>query len=158
MKNPSPEPMGNLHPIQLVRLGVKELFIRANVPPDTERGTNPVECLVEVGTTSYDTDQKIIGVSLRLELGTNENDTEAPYAMRVELVGFFQVDEDRFPMEQLSHWTEHNAPLILYPFVREHAFGLSSRCGFRPLLLPLLEVPTFKIEKPPRRKKKTPVD
>ncbi|MEI8183848.1 MAG: protein-export chaperone SecB [Desulfomonile sp.] len=144
-----------LHPIQLVTLGVKELFIRSNVPPDMAVGAIAEKCSLKVSSTSYNKKEKKILVSLTLESGIDTKETEAPYAMKIELVGIFEVDETRFSAEHIPDWAMRGAPLILFPYLREHAFGLSSRCGFKPLLLPLLEVPTFKIDKPkqttPRR-------
>jgi preprotein translocase subunit SecB len=143
-----------LHPIQLVNLGVRELYIHSNRPPDVNIGAEPGECSMKISTTPYNSKDKRIAVVLTLESGIGADQSKAPYAMRIELVGIFEVDEAEFPIKHTSHWAKNNAPLVLYPYLREHAFGLSLRCGFKPLLLPLLEVPTFKIDKTPRIKKK----
>jgi len=144
------------HPIQLVNLGVKELFMRPNRPPDVTVTVDPKDCSIKVYSTPYDSKAKTIAVSLKLESGIEADKSKAPYAMKIELIGIFEVDEKQFPVEHVSEWAMTGAPFILFPYLREHAFGLSTRCGFKPLLLPLLEVPTFKIEKPkPPTKKKT---
>jgi preprotein translocase subunit SecB len=145
------------HPIRLVDLGVRELFIEAHVQPDVSIVAELASCSITVSHMPYDTEQKRIVVSLKLDLGSEEGKPKAPYSMRIELIGIFEVDEDKFPVEQIEDWAIKGAPLVLYPYLREHAFGLSSRCGFSPLLLPLVVVPTFKIEKtvkPTRRKSK----
>jgi len=143
------------HPIQLVNFGVKELFIRSNRPPDVTISAEPGECSIGISSTPYDSKEKKILVSLRLESGVEADKSKVPYSMRIEIIGIFEVDEAQFPVEHISDWAMKGAPLILFPYLREHAFGLSSRCGFKPLVLPLLEVPTFKIEKPkPIRKQK----
>lgn len=136
------------HPIQLIKLSVRELSIRSNVPPDAGLQADSESCSIKIGSTDYDDDQKVIIVSIRLESGTGSSDVEAPFEMEIELVGFFQVDENRFPVERLPDWARHNAPYILLPYLREHAYSLSARCGFKPLLLPLLELPTIKIQEP----------
>jgi preprotein translocase subunit SecB len=142
-----------LHAIQLLSLGVRELSISSNVQPSPDVGADTHSCSIKIGSTDYNRQEKTIGVSLRLESGTDPNETEAPFVMKIELVGLFQVDESLFPVEHISDWATQNAPFILFPYLREHAFGLSSRCGFQPLLLPLLEVPTFQIEQPKIKRK-----
>lgn len=156
MKTASKDTHARVHPIQLKSLGVRELSIISNVPPDREIEADVNQCSIRIGITDYDSKTKAIMVTLRLEYGTKRDDVDAPFTLKIEIVGFFEVDESQFPVQHISHWASNNAPLILYPYLREHAFGLSSRCGFRPLLLPLLEVPTFKLErpKPTRRKSK----
>jgi preprotein translocase subunit SecB len=154
MKKETSERRATLHPIQLVNLGVKELFLRSNRPPEVSVGPEPEHCSINVSSSSYDSELKRIAVSLKLESGIGADQTKAPYAMKIELVGIFEVDEAGFSVEHISSWAMNNAPLIMFPYLREHAYSLSSRCGFRPLLLPLLEVPTFKLEKTATKKKK----
>jgi len=143
------------HPIHLVSLGVRELFIGSNVTPDATISVEPDSCSITVASTPYDSKGKRILVSLKLEVGRETGKRpEVPYSMRIELIGIFEVDEAQFLVEHVDDWAMRGAPLVLYPYLREHAFGLSSRCGFKPLLLPLVEVPTFKVEKPKKPSKK----
>jgi len=156
MKKSTASGTAKFHPIQIVDFGVKELFIRSYRSPDVTVGAKIEECSIRTAARPYDSKGKTIAVSLILESGVDADKRKVPYAMKIEILGIFGVDESRFPVEHISDWATNNAPLILYPYLREHAFGLSSRCGFKPLVLPLLEVPTFKIEKPkPTRKKKS---
>jgi preprotein translocase subunit SecB len=139
-----------LYPIQLANLGVKELSIRAHVPPeggDVKIGLK--DCSIIAGHGDYDVQEKTIAVSLRLEAGGKEDDL---VTIKIELMGLFIVDEKRFPINRISEWASRNAPVILYPFLREHTYALTARCGFRPLTLPLVVVPTFKIDKPKQTK------
>ena len=62
---------------------------------------------------------------------------------RVEILGLFNVDDERFPIKSVHSWAKQNAPLILYPYLREQVFSLTSRAGFEGTLLPLFQVPTF---------------
>jgi len=143
------------HPIHLSKLGVKELFIESYVIPDATITVEPDDCFVSVTNTPYDSTTQRIAVSLRLKIGMDEDKSRIPYSMRIELVGIFQVDETQFPVEYIDHWAKNGAPLVLYPYLRDHAFSLSSKCGFMPLLLPLVEVPTFKIDKPGMSEKRS---
>ena len=152
MKNTDSEATPKLYPVRLINLGVRELSIVANEPPDIAIGANVQDCTIRIGTTNYDPENKTIQVSLVLESGTRLEEKNAPFKLRVELVGLFAVEESLFPVKHISDWATKNAPFILYPYLREHAFGLSSRCGFKPLILPLLEVPTLKIQEKPSKK------
>ena len=145
------------HAIQLIHLGVKELYIKSHIPPDTSIGIGNDTFSLTSGHGQYDKENKTIVVELKLESGTKEGEIEVPFSMRITLAGLFQVDEDKFPVEHILHWAGNNAPLILYPYLREHAFGLTTRCGFKSMLLPLLEVPTIRFSETPKpKKKKTP--
>lgn len=153
MKKNSTNATATIYPVQLISLGVKELSIKSNVQPDVDVEADASKCSIRIGSTDYDKKEKVIVVTLRLELGTSPNETDSPFTMKIELVGFFQVmDEIHFPIQHISDWANQNAPFVLYPYLREHVFGLSARCGFKPLILPLLEVPTFKIDKPKQPK------
>ena len=66
--------------------------------------------------------------------------------MRVVIGGVFKVDETKFAKADIDDWANRNAPFILYPYLREQAYTLTVRCGFPGIIIPLLEVPTFKIE------------
>lgn len=138
----------NLHPIQLVSIGVRELHITANEHPDVDTTSDSGDFFFSVGTSDYDPDTQSIGVGVRLEIGTDKCKCEepSPFILTIELVGTFDVDE-KFPVKHIDRWARNAAPLILFPYLREHAFALTARCGFKPILLPLLEVPTFKIVK-----------
>jgi preprotein translocase subunit SecB len=143
-----------LHPIQLIHLGVKELFIKSNRSPEIDVGLEPEKCVIHASAMPYDAENKRIMVSMRLESGINIDKTKTPYGMRIELVGVFAVDEANFDIKHIDSWAENGAPYIMFPYLREHAYSLSSRCGFKPLLLPLLELPTFQIQKPKTSKPK----
>jgi preprotein translocase subunit SecB len=136
------KPYSKLHGIQLVSVNVVELFIRANMNPDKNTAEEP-DLSLKSGHGEYDEGNKTIQVGLQLEYEMNE-DPKTPYSMRIELFGDFEVDEERFEKEHIGHWARRNAPMILFPFLREHAYALAIRCGFDPLILPLLQVPTLK--------------
>lgn len=136
------------HAIQIENVFVKELYIVANRPPSEQEGVDGGEFKLSVGHSEYDPEAKRIGVSVKIEVGladVEEEKTKLPFSMRIEIVGHFNVDEESFPIEHITHWARSNAPFILLPYLREHAYSLSARCGFKPMLLPLLEIPTFKL-------------
>lgn len=137
------DPEVKKHPIQLKALQVVELYIKVK-KPEPESSDYDKEFSFVIGRTDFEEDLGRIFVKAGLEVGLDEN-SSSPFELRVEVVGEFLVDAARFPTNRVEEWAEFNAPMILYPYVREHAFGLTTRAGIKPILLPLLEVPTFKL-------------
>ncbi|WP_069472432.1 protein-export chaperone SecB [Candidatus Marithrix sp. Canyon 246] len=129
------------HPIQLITLKVLELSIK--VIPESIQFEQPIveQFSLFHGCSEYNHEDNTIGVRIGVEIG--EELKEVPFKLRVEILGVFKVDENKFPLNFLEKWAENNAPLILYPYLREHVFSLSSRAGFDGTLLPLFQVPTF---------------
>lgn len=132
------------HAIQLVDLKVVKLQIEANFDVDQ---TIPDEGNFRFhnGTSEYNKDKKIVLVKIGVEMGEGVSENDSPFDLQVELLGVFEVDEEQFPIEHIGHWAERNAPLVLYPYLREHVHGLTSRAGYDGMLLPLFEVPTFNL-------------
>lgn len=141
------------HAIQLVSLRVVELAIKVDVtaPKDTELG----EFSIETASSKYNAEKHRINVKMRVVSG--ENDEDGPLQLKVEVVGVFKVDESAFPVDKIAHWADHNAPLILYPYVRENVYSLTNRAGFSQALLPLLEIPTFRVTAPSERVSQTQI-
>lgn len=133
------------HPIQLVHLKVTKLFIEPNLDVKQDLETDTGKFSLVTGHGDYDEEDKIITVSTGAKISSEDGDN--PFDLDIELLGIFEVDEDRFPLIHIEDWAKRNAPIILYPYLREHVYSLTTRCGFTGALLPLLEVPTFKIEK-----------
>lgn len=131
-----------LHAIQLESVKVIELFIKSNQRPETSIEVDSANFSMSSSASPYDNERKEIRVITSIEIGMEEK-PETPFSMRIRLIGNFRVDDTNFDTKLLPHWARNNAPMILYPFLREHAFALSSRCGFSPVLLPLLVVPTL---------------
>jgi hypothetical protein len=142
------------HPIQAIHIAPRELRIRAHTPPDLTFEYDETEFNLEVGHSDYFADQKKIQISTRVRMGTEDPELDAegdvtgiPFFLFVEVVGIFEVDESKFPADRIYEWANANAMYIMYPYLREHVFALTSRAGFRPLLLELLEVPLFTLAK-----------
>lgn len=132
-----------LHAIQLLSVETRELFVRLNGPIDNERASlYAKEIILNSAHSDFDKDEKTIHVGIRLSLGMEKEKT-LPVSMRIEILGTFIVNTDEFPVEQINNWADKNAPIILYPFIREHVFALTTRCGLPQIVLPLLQVPTL---------------
>lgn len=133
------------HAIQLVALKVLELSIKANPEVEDPHSQQIGEANLSLvtGYTKYDEEEHKIGVKISAEI--SEEHEALPFTLRVELVGIFDVDESRFPIMHIESWAKTNAPLVLYSYLREQVYGLTTRAGFPGMLLPLFEIPTFKV-------------
>jgi preprotein translocase subunit SecB len=140
------------HAIQLKGIAIKELFIRIN---SYEQNDNNNEIdrrfKLSIGHSEFDRELGEMDVGIVVNIG-NPSDHEgdekkSEFDLKVHLLAKFSVDQNRFPIEQIDHWAENNAPLVLYPYIREHVHALSIRAGIKPILLPLMEVPTLRIDK-----------
>lgn len=146
-----------LYPIQALHIGPRELHIRANEPPSESLGMEESACEFVVGHSDYDQTEKVIKIAIKAEAGRayKQESTEnaeaepkgdlPPFHLRIEMVGIFAVDDSVFPADRIYEWANSNALFIMYPYLREHVFALTARAGFKPLLLPLVEVPLFRI-------------
>ncbi|MBD8116832.1 protein-export chaperone SecB [Pantoea agglomerans] len=148
-----------LHATQLKALQVFKLGIEVHDPhvalsDNFELG----EFSIENGHTEFNEETKSINVRMRVRAGrfaidddnlAEKNDEFLGQALSliVEVGGVFNIDTEQFPAEHIHDWAEKNAPLVLYPYLREQVYGLSTRVGIKPVLLPLLEVPTMKFVK-----------
>lgn len=137
----------NIHPIQLISLNVLELYIKVNQPLSADLKLGEEDFSIRTGHSDYNEESHTIEIAVKLEIGLEEKQ-QSPFAMRIVLGGVFTVDETKFSKVHIMDWAQRNAPIILYPFLREQAFALTVRCGFPGIILPLLVVPTFKLEAP----------
>ncbi|HEF5786342.1 hypothetical protein WK80_29850 [Burkholderia multivorans] len=131
-----------LHAIQLADLRVVEVSLRANM--DVAKSDPPGTFELTTGHGVYDAEHKRIQVKVAATMG-HQDDGKSPFALKVELVGMFIADTSRFPEEHITQWARTNAPMVLYPYLREQVYGLALRAGYTATLLPLLEIPTFRL-------------
>lgn len=133
------------HPIQLLAVNVQQLYIRPLVAPEAALEADQGGAAIFFGRSEYDAEEKLISVGVKLET-PEEKEKDEPFEICVELSGIFEVDDESFPPEHIQHWAENNAPYILMPYLREHVFALTARCGFKPMVLPLTMLPTLRLE------------
>jgi preprotein translocase subunit SecB len=129
------------HPIQLRSLKVLELSIKVIPEHDQHQLPDIGKFSLFHGHSEYVQTEKAIAVKIGVEIGRKVEAT--PFELRVEILGLFEVDDEKFPLKSIHSWAKQNAPLILYPYLREQVFNLASRAGFEGILLPLFQVPTF---------------
>jgi preprotein translocase subunit SecB len=134
------------YPIQLVYVGVRELHIETFFPPHLQTDITNAEPSLPYAISAYDPEEQRIEISLGCDI--EKVDDSSQFELRVRIVGLCQLfDSAAFPKDEVEKWALHNGPLLLYPYLREQVFNLTHRCGYTPLMLPLLKVPNFKIER-----------
>lgn len=142
-----------LHPIQLVDVKVRKLHIELNTPSTDEISIDVDSFTFSHGHSPYNAEDKQFLVFARAQINvdnddedeTNTEESKSILTMTVELAGFFQVNEEEFSIDNIESFARTNAPLIIYPFLREHTYGLLTRVGINGVVLPLFQVPSFKI-------------
>ena len=138
------------HAIQLKGIMIKELFIRVNSNNSTFKDDTKHDFQMSIGHSDYNKKLSEIDVGVVIKIGSpdlpEKDNITNKFDLKVHLLAKFSVDASRFPINKLEHWAENNAPLILYPYIREHVHALTIRANITPVLLPLMEVPTLKIE------------
>jgi preprotein translocase subunit SecB len=90
------------------------------------------------GVSAFDDSDKTIMVKISAVV----DDKDAAFSLTVTLVGVFVLEDDNFK-QHIDRWAEVNAPMILYPYLREHVFSLTTKAGFLGTLLPLFQMPAF---------------
>jgi preprotein translocase subunit SecB len=129
------------HPIQLKKIQVHELFLK--IHHEQESPKSEYQFVLNAMKTEYNEENKTIWIGLNLSIG--EEDEKPPFSLRVSLVGLFQIDEKEFPLDHLDNWTKINAPHLLLPYLREHVYSLTLHGGIAPIILPLAQIPAFKL-------------
>lgn len=134
----------SIHPISLNWVSPRELRFVATKRGKSDLNINEDDFRMGDRHSDLDPSSNTIHVFLRGEIGVEEDFANLPFYLLVELVGQFKVNTTLFPVEKLDLWADKVAPYILYPFLREHIYGLSSRAGYPAVTIPLLEVPSLK--------------
>ncbi len=130
----------DFHPIQLASMDVIGMsFERVS---EEELETEDLESFnFYHAYNDYDSEEKFFGIKVKAEV-FSPKDSDDHYKIIVELAGLFKVDESKFNVDHIESFATQNAPLILYPYLREHVYGMAVRAGLDKPILPLFVVPT----------------
>lgn len=130
-----------VHGIKLLEVKVRELGIKQTKPLNLE-DIDGFFFNIQTGHSKYINNQMSVGMIVTGSMPVAEGE-ESPLSIIVDLFGIFHVDEEVFDVNMLNRWASENAPMILFPFVRENIYALAIRCGISGLMLPLISVPTL---------------
>lgn len=142
-----PAPTGEIgfqnHAIQLNYVALKELHFESNKPPNTIPESEYADPDLSMGRSDYDENAKTIQVAVKFEMNS-----PGRFVLRVELVAEFRVDEALFPKDKVHEWANRASFYVILPFLREQVYATAIRAGLKPMMIPLMQVPTFKVEAP----------
>ncbi|MFZ1730433.1 MAG: protein-export chaperone SecB [Bacteroidota bacterium] len=131
------------HPIQLVNVTLRRLEYLTSLTPEAIQEEPPPPLALATAHSPYNAETKSIQVGLRFGPDEQADLKLLSFIVRVEIIGFFEVDTDMFPQEKVEHWAKENAPMLLLPYLREQVFSLSIRADIPPIILPLMQLPSF---------------
>jgi preprotein translocase subunit SecB len=133
------------HAIQLVDIYPLKLFIEAIGLPDRNNGIGPTDVDIQIGLSEINENEGIANIFISVDVKSkDETKKELPLKLDIELTGLFKIDTKNFNKDQIEDWAHRGSMYILLPYVREYVYWLTYRCGFKPLILPLAQIPTIR--------------
>ena len=142
------------YPVQPTFIVVREIQFISHRPPRKTDNIQDSEIRFTQSIAPFDEKTKRLQVSLAAEFGF-QNDPgkpQPPFALKVVMTGEFAIADD-FPRDKIQLWATRNAPFVIFPYLRERLYYMSSQGGYPPILLPLMQIPTLKLEKCPEAAK-----
>jgi preprotein translocase subunit SecB len=145
MPEPSKE---SLYPVQPTFITVREVHFIALRPPSENDRIDESSVRITQTASQFNEETNRVQVTLTAEFGfENTPDVEPPpFAVKLSMVGEFVI-EDSFPREKIQLWASRNAPFVIFPYLRERLYTITNQGGYPAILLPLLQIPTLKLEK-----------
>jgi preprotein translocase subunit SecB len=137
------------YPVQPTFIAVREIHFVAHRPPSPADRIEQSKIKISQSVSPFDEERKLIQVTLKAEFGFDKEAAvlKPPFSLKIEMTGEFSI-EDSFPRDKIQLWASVNAGFIIFPYLRERLYYITSQGGFPPILLPLIQIPTIKIEKP----------
>ena len=81
--------------------------------------------------------------------GTTTPDTTQPYSIEVWLYAEFVPDYQRMQWDAVKNWLLNFSEYVIYPYMRSALYTIATQAGVEAPMLPLFEVPTFKMDQAP---------
>ena len=110
-----------------------ELRIKTHAPANLSLEYDGADFDLDIAHSDYFAEEKRIQISTRITVGTENPEIEAdgsvrgiPFFLNLEVVGIFEVNDSEFPADRIYEWANTNAMYIMYPYLREHVFALTS--------------------------------
>jgi len=143
------QPQSPAYPIQPTFVVCREIHFVSHRPPSKTDRIDESEIRFIQNASSFDEQTKRVQVTLTAEFGfqTDLKKPSPPFSLKVSITGEFVI-ADEFPRDKVQLWASRNAAFVIYPYLRERLHYVSSQGGYPPIMLPLLQIPTIKVEKP----------
>jgi preprotein translocase subunit SecB len=138
-----------LYAIQPTFIIVRELHFVSHRPPSGTDRIDESSVRITQKITPFNEETRRLQVSLEASFGFDDLGTSPspPFSVKVVITAEFVVNEP-FPHDKIQLWATINAPFVVYPYLRERLYYVTVQGGYPPILLPLLQIPTFKVEVP----------
>lgn len=139
----------NRFPIQLRKVDVGQISYACG--GFSSLSINPItEYTLETGTSPINEETKSFQVIVAFIAKTDPAKTglNVDYSLTVRVFGDFVVIADSFPKDKILSWAQLNGTAVLLPFLRETVHSITTKSGFKPYLMPLVEAPLFKVAPP----------
>jgi preprotein translocase subunit SecB len=133
------------YPIQPTFIVVRELYFVSHRPPSAQDRIDESSIHITQSATPFDEATRRVQVTLTAEYGLDQPGAPPPFSVRVAIIGEFSISHE-FPADKIQQWVGVNAGFVIYPYLRERVYYLTSQGGYPPIMLPLLQIPTMKLE------------
>jgi len=142
------------YPVQPTFIVVREIQFVSHRPPSSADRIQESAIRFTYAISPFDEQTKRVQVTLGAEFGfQNEaGKPQPPFSLKVVITGEFAIADD-FPRDKIQLWATRNAPFVIFPYLRERLYYISSQGGYPPILLPLMQIPTLTLEKRPEEAK-----
>jgi len=99
----------------------------------------------EIGAGHSDFNKQTHEIDVFMTFGDPKDppaDQKPPCKFTVTVAGRFQVDTTVFKEENIEAWAKSTGPYLLFPYLREQVYALSTRARLRPIIIPVFKIPT----------------
>ena len=146
---PDQPPSVALYPIQTTFIAVREIHFISHRPPSPNDKIEQSPISISQSITPFNEATRRLQVTLTAEFGpSNEPSANPPpFTVKVAITGEFVIHPS-FPSDKINLWATQNSAYVIYPYLRERLHYITSQGGYPPILLPLIQIPTIKIEAP----------
>ena len=136
------------YPIQPTFIVVREIHFVSHRPPSKADKIDESDIRFVQDISPFNEDTKRVQVSIGAEFGfqNGKGKPQPPFSLKVVMTGEFAIADD-FPRDKIQLWATRNAAFVIYPYLRERLHYMCSQGGYPPIMLPLLQIPTIKVEK-----------
>jgi len=145
-EQPQPRP---LYPIQPTFITVREIHFISHRPPSKDDRIEQSTVSITQSATPFNKATRRVQITLAAEFGPGNESTPTPppFSVRVAITGEFVIDPT-FPADKIDLWISTNAAFVIYPYLRERLYYITSQGGYPPIMLPLMQIPTIKFAPP----------
>ena len=146
-----PEPPASVavYPIQTTFIAVREMHFVSHRPPSPNDKIEQSTISITQSATPFNEATRRVQVTLTAEFGPGNEPSPSPppFTVKVAMTGEFIIHPS-FLFDKINLWVTKNSAYIIFPYLRERLYYITSQGGYPPILLPLMQIPTIKIELP----------